>query len=324
MTSRRGVILDELERWRAEGAITDDFYDTMRTRYESMPDEPLPATGAGAATARDRGGFAVSAMQLVGGILLGAALVALVAFLDLDEAIGPWVMLLFGFIGIIVGVAVHYMAPGKDGLEEAAFAAGLIPLAVATVIGGITTFDYEPQLMGGIAAALSAAVYVVRRGHGPVVVLAGAAYAMATLAIAQITLFGDANPTLWLLLLLAFGALLLVWRDELWTTVGLGLYVIPVTAAFIGVLTEQANVDSSEAIELLVGAFLGVLMGLGVWLGNRGLVAGAAAGLTIDAVIFANELGGPGTAVVVLLVLGGLLVWQAEFLRRYFARGSTL
>jgi hypothetical protein len=70
--------------------------------------------------------------------------------------------------------------------------------------------------------------------------------------------------------------------------------------------------------ELLVGAFLGALTGMGVWLGVRGLVASAAAGLTIDAVVFAFDVGGALTAVFVLLALGSLLVWQGQGIRRYF------
>lgn len=317
MPTRREIILEELAKWRAEGVITNEQHAAMAARYQT--EDALLNEQLDAAVAREeRGSFAVAAMQLVGGLLLGAALVALTFYLNLEGASAGWTLLLFGAVGLGAGAAMHFLAEGRESLEEALLAAGFVPLAIAPFPG--MEVDVE-SLIAGPAVLLAIAVYILRRGRGPSALLAGAAFVATSFALVGPEIFeSDASPPyLWWALLLGFGGLMLVWREEAWTSAGFGLYVAPLTAAFAMSVAEW-GIREETPMQLILGAYLGVFLAIGVLLGIRGLVAGAAAGLTIDAVAFAANLGGPGTAVIVLVVLGGLLVWQAEFLRAYFRR----
>lgn len=325
MPTRREIILDELDRWLADGTLTPEEHARLRARYASDAeaarlDAPL---GAGAATVgavpRDaRGSFAVNAMQFVGGLLLGAALVALAFFLKLDGAALPWGLFLFGVAGVGGGIALQFLAPDRDGLVEALLAAGLVPVALSGLAPD------SPTLVGTLAMALAVITFVLRRGRGPSVVVAGAAFVVASFGAAGPEFLGESTRTayIWWALLIGFGCLMLVWREEAWTSAGFALYVGPLVAAFLFVADQEWQVAEGAPLELLVGGYLALLLLGGILLGIRGLVAGSATGLTVDAVVFAADLGGPGTAVVVLVVLGGLLVWQAELVRAYFGRGA--
>lgn len=310
---RRDVILEELRRWRAEGAIDAHTARALEARYQA--EGPAPA-----AAAPRKSGFATGALQFVGGLLLGAAVVALVIFLDVDDDVAPWLMLLLGASAAGVGLALHASMPEREGLGEALLSAGLIPIVVAAVFS-LDGSESPDLFLGLLAAAAAVAAHALRKGRGPSVIVAGAGFTVASFAVADFQLFfGEPNlgrRLLWLAALLGYLGLLLAWRRETWSTVGLALFVGPLVMGFLFVL-EGFGVHDTVAIELLLGGWLALLLGVGIWLGNRGLVTGAAAGLTIDAIAFAFELGGPGTAVVVLLALGGLLVWQAEFLRAWF------
>lgn len=310
MSARRTILLDALEAWRRDGLVDEPTYARLRERVHA---EPEPA----------RRGFAADAMQFVGGLLLGAGLVALVVFLDLAERVEPWAFLAVGAPLVALGVAgaLRRAAPG---LVEAALAGGLVPMLVA--VGA--SFDEGVSLaVPALVALAGIGIVVLRRGEGPSVLVASVAFVWGS---ARATLLRDdflmeapdmTMRSLWLLALLGYGALLVVWREKLWTAISLGLLVAPLTLAF-GLLLEPLELES-VAMELAIGAFLGALLGVGIWLRSRGLVAGAAAGLTVDAVTFAFDVGGAGTAVVVLLALGGLLVWQAEFVRGYLRGGRS-
>lgn len=319
---RRAIILEELRRWRAEGVIDEDTARFLEARYhgDDAGAPPVHPAARAATTAAPRSGFAAGALQFVGGLLLGAALVALVIFLDVDDDVAPWLLFAMGAAVASVGLALHAFMPERDGLGEALLSAGLVPIVVAATF----TFDQggtSGMLVASLAAAVAVAVHVLRKGRGPSIVVAGAGFTLASFAVADVQLFfGEPEPLrrfLWLAGLLAYLGLLLVWRRETWSTVGLALFVAPLTVGFLLIL-DVFDVQGAAAIELLLGGWLAIFVGIGVWLRNRGLVTGAAAGLTIDAVAFAFELGGPGTAVVVLLALGGLLVWQAEIVRAWF------
>lgn len=325
---RRDLLLDELERLHIEGALDDDAYRALRDRYLTSTDARLderfapatldasgraiPAHGAGEESSSS---FAATALQFTGGLLLGAALVALAVFLRLDGERAAWSLLAMGAAALGTAFGLHALAPTRSGLVEALLAAGLV--AIAATAG----FFEDAELVPWLAAALAAGTFAARRGHGPSVLVAGIAFTVTTAAALLPALFSghEGSPYTWWLLLAAFGALMLVWRREAWTSATLGLYVAPLTLAIMPIL-DAWNIHDSTVQQLLIGGYLGALLALGILLRIRGLVGGAAAGLTIDAVVFAADVGGAGTAVVVLLALGGVLVWQAEFLRGYFGR----
>lgn len=327
MLTLRDVVLAELDKWRGEGLLSADQHATLRLR--SLADPALDAAAAprelgASANGRtredrgERGAQAANWLQLVGGLLLGAALVALVAFLNVAQDAAPGVMLAFGVIALGGGLALAILKGAtRMGLADAALATGLVPLGVASVLGPAHTMP----VYGLAAAALAVAALMVRRGQGPIAVLSSVTYALGTFGAIGPELFGGAvgDRSAWLAALIAYSLLLLVYRRETWSGVAAGLLMLPHAFAFVNVL-DAAGVRDSRTEELMLGAYFGAWVATGVWLNVRGLVAGAAGGLTIVAVVFAYDLGGAGPALVLLLVLGGVLVWQAEFVRRYFGK----
>lgn len=375
MTSKRRILLDALDAWRAEGALDEGAWRFLRSRYENAPknadldailapardaatpagavttpaatasEASAPPAGASAAAVgasdisaspgtafartsarlsdleRRPRSFAADAMQFVGGLLVGAGLVALVLYLDVPEGDAPWWM---AGLGALLGAAATFGAlrAAPSGLVEAGMAGALVPLTVGA--GGAIAHD--DVTLPSLVALASVGVLVLRRGAGPSALTAAAAFAFTSAAatVLQEGIFGDEDPVarwLWFATLLGFGALLLVRRERAWIGATLGLYVVPL-AIGCGLVLDLVPDLTSVGMELGLGAFLGALFALGLAWGVRGLVAGAVAGLTVDAVTFAFDVGGPGTAVVVLLALGGLLVWQAELVRSYFRRAA--
>ena len=332
MTTKRAILLEALDAWHAEGALDEHAWKFLSSRYRSGPPEPdldaplVAPRGAPDAnappTTRTQGpqrSFAADAMQFVGGLLVGAALVALVIFLDVSDDAKPWAFLGLGLVLLAPAAAALYRG-APIGLVEAGLAGGLVPL----VVGAGAAPDQYDIIVPALVALIAVGVTLLRRGEGASTLVAMGVYSFATAraTILQDGLFGGGgDPTLrwtWLLALLAYMGLLLVWRHRLWALISLAIVVGPIALAFASIL-DLSHMSSTNA-ELVMGAFLGGLLVPGIALGSRGLVAGAAAGLTIDAIAFASTIGGPGTAVILLLALGGLLVWQAEVVRRYFKR----
>lgn len=327
MTSRRAILLEALDEWRREGAIDEDAWRFLRSRYENAPagelDAPLDGAApearlADAIEEERKGGFALDAMQFVGGLLLGAAAIALVIYLEVETDAVPWVLVGLGAAGVGAAAAVHLLlGEERSGLTEAALAGGLVPAAVSA---GYAIAEADP-LAGLVAVALAVVGQVLRGGRGPSTLVAAAAFSLGSAAVIVEDVTnepGTARALAWLAALLGYTALALAFRRQRWSGVAVGAMVIPLVIAWIALLGLTFDGLESVTLELLVGAFLAALLAVGVWLGVRGLVAAAAAGLTIDAIVFAFDVGGPGTALVLLLALGGLLVWQAQFIRGYF------
>lgn len=323
MATRRRILLDSLDAWRAEGVLDDATWRLLRARYENAPSSDELDGGVAAAAAApeapgEKRSFAADAMQFVGGLLVGAALVALVVFLDVGEPANAW--LLLGLGAVMAAPAAYGAWVGWNrSLVQAGLSGSLVPALVAAGIGGGNDVYAIPMLV----AAACVGVLLLLRGEGPTTLVAAGGYAFAGAAstlFRESFFFGNDQMGVrwaWLGLLLALLPLLLLWRQRLWASVSLGLYVAPLAFAFALIL-DGVDTLTSVGAELVMGAYLGALLGIGIWTGSRGLVAGAAAGLTIDAVVLAFDVGGPGTAVVLLLVLGALLVWQGQVVRGYF------
>lgn len=332
MSTRRQILLDALDDWHREGSIDEPTWRFLRSRYEHAPPGELDAPLAPAAepaeplasAPREKGAFAFDAMQFVGGLLLGAATIALVLYLDVPDANVPWVLLGLAGIGMAAAAAARYgLGEAKAGLTEAALAAGLVPAAVA---GGYA-IDDGPTLAAAGAAVLAIAAQLLRRGQGPSSVLAAAAFSLGSVAVVFRDIGSEpslAQAFLWFAVLSGYLAFLLIQRRIGWTGVAAGAMAIPLTIAWIVLMMQTFDHLESVAVELLVGLLLAALMGVGIWLSTRALVAAAAAGLTIDAIVFAFDVGGALTALVVLVTLGGLLVWQAQLIRSYFGRHARV
>ncbi|MFA5860208.1 MAG: hypothetical protein WDA16_00795 [Candidatus Thermoplasmatota archaeon] len=315
MLTLRDVVLAELDKWHGEGLISADHHATLRARSLADPSLDAPA----APSRQERGTQAANWLQLVGGLLLGAAMVALVSFLDMPTDQAPIALLALGAAAALGGITLYLrQRDARVGLADAALAAGLVALSVSPFIGD----EAGRSVYGLVTMGLAVGALLVRRGQGPLAVLSGAAFTLGSLAATRPEFFGNATDYAaleWWASLLGFSFVLLVFRRETWSNVASGLMMGPHAIAFIMWL-DAAGLRGSRNVELAVGGYFALALTLGIWLGVRGLVAGAAAALTIDAVVFAYDLGGAGNALVLLLVLGGVLVWQAEFIRRYFGR----
>ncbi|GEM_PF-5917838 len=308
MPSRRAIVLDEIERWRAEGLLDEATYDRLRWRASGMPEEPE----------EDRASFGLQALQLVGGLLLGAAAVALMLVLHYQRDAGA--ILLDGIAAAALAGGLALQRAGGErqtGLADAACAAGLVAAGVAAFFP-----DERVTWAAWVGAALALVATFASRGRTPVVALASVAFAVAT---GRATMPFDASllhAAWWVASAAYVGLLLSLWRHEGWTSVALAAQVVPLTISVMRLL-DDAGVHGSVSTELGVGAFLALVLGVGIALAERGLVAGAAAGLLIDAIVFAFDVGGAMTALLVLLALGGLLVWQAQVLRGWFRRRAA-
>jgi len=333
--SRREVLIEALGAWRAAGDIDDETHERLARRVTGEPvvayAPRAEASALGEASAaegvqapRVGRGFGADSMQFVGGLLVGAGLVALVIFLDVGEDVGQWLFLGIGVTVILGAVLLHFSAgESRRSLIDAAFAVGFVPLGVGATQ---EIFQADSPLPALLAFATALGVHVLLQGRGPATFLATACASLASLG-AVLQFFDDIDATaamIWLLLLLGYLALALIWRRESWSAASAGALVIPISIAFIMFLVDALGDPDSVAVEISLGLLLGALLGVGIWLGVRALVASAAGALTIDAVVFAFDIGGPGTAVVVLLALGGLLVWQGRGIRDYLRRAPPV
>ena len=123
----REALLHEIDAWHAEGLITPEQWATLRARY---PPEP-PG---------ERTRSAADWLQLVGGLLLGAAVVAFVAFaigLDASDRRVPALAMMGGSAIALIGAFAleQWRGDARPGLVEALLAAALVPAAFASAAG---------------------------------------------------------------------------------------------------------------------------------------------------------------------------------------------
>lgn len=316
--SRRAVILEEIERWRAEGMLDDDEYVFLRSRYDQGRDPRLDsAPDATVAEEASSPSPAAYATHLVGGLLLGAAVVALIQFF---VPIGGWQPLAALIVSALaMGAAV--VAEMRRGAlaAEAGLAAGIV------AAGSVPFYAVSPALLGGIAAALAVGVALLRRGRTPLSLLATAAFFVGAQHMARVDLLAAAPAGAEGALMLslgAFGALLVAHRRERWGGHALALHACAMTLAAFPLLDALGTTDPGVAA-LAVGGMLGALFLLGLQLDARPLVAVTSAMLTFAAIAFAFLALGPALAAIVLLLLGAVLVWHAETVRGYFAPSAA-
>lgn len=320
MPSTRSELLAQLDAWHGEGLLDDITHQRLRTHVERQPDSAFGAPALGGIAAGSTG-LASGALQAVGGALLGAALVALTVFLDVPE--GTSRAILFGG-GLLFGAAGWLLmrAEGRDGIALAAHAAALVALTTAAFLGGSDRTDAVGRAVAAVAAAIAVVLLVLRRNGSPLAPVAVIAFALSfgnALYFDSLFEKGSASPWLGWGALAVLCAWLIVrrrdgWGDG-WTEGALGILVIPLTVCFLGILASMGFEGGHS--ELPIGAHLAAWLGLGIWQHSRGLVTAAAAGIAIDGVVFAFDLGGAITGTLVLLVLGGILIWQAEVVRRW-------
>lgn len=303
--ARRSAILDEIEAWRAEGLLEEHEYDFLRERYR---------TGAGPIARApyditDEPGYAT---HLVGGLLLGAALIALVQFFVPLSGWQPLAALLLS----AACVAAAMLAERQRGpmAAEAAFGAALVAAA------SVPFYAISPALLGFPAAILAAGATRLRQGRTPLALLAVIAFFLTAQHAMRVDPLSAVHGGPWLFLaaLIGYGALLVRQRAQRWADRALAIHALAIGIAAFPALDALRVTDPGIAA-LGVGTLLAALFLLGVRLNARPLVATTAALLAVAATAFAFLALGPALAAIVLLLLGALLVWHAEAVKGYFA-----
>lgn len=295
--SEAQVVLREARRWRADGILSAEQLATIESRYT-------------ATAAREEVGGTSGILQALGGLVLGAAAIALIVFLDLPEDVArTW-----GLLAAVAALAAAgaALAATRQPFADAALVASLVPLVFAAM-------GSNDNVLCLVAAfVLPPAIGVWRRDVTFVPPLAAVAFAAAS-GIALASWFQD-SFTLTYATLMALAAAAAGWyasRGRVAWEVASGLLVVALAVSVIMFYFDYDLDLGNGGAELVVGAVLLVAVGLGVAFLRRGVLVGATGGLAIDAVVFAFDVGGLLFGVLTLLAVSGALLAAASAVRRY-------
>lgn len=309
--------LDLARQWTSEGLMPPTSLAALQARHggDTVADPEAESFGAGV-------------LYALGGILLGSAVFALMVLLidngviaDQDsEEIAPWLFLAWGVVCSAGAFAIDLVAR-KPRLADAFHIAAL----VAVTASGFPNAD--DSFLGFAAMAFAAGILWYRRTRFMVSFLALTALNVALVSI----LFGrvgqgvddEAVFTIWFwfavaqLPLLAVASRLTKWP---WPTFSLAAATLLLAGTFLGyyfeVLEEILPGFDGDA-EVYVAFLMGAVLAAGLYLREKGMVLAAALAIAIDAVVFAFDVGDLIGGLLALLVVAGLLIWQAGSLRRY-------
>lgn len=258
----------------------------------------------------------VYAVNVTGGVLLGAALAAVVL---LFVPIGPAQPLAAFGLALLCIVGVHHVEARRGaGVAEAGLAAALVAAA------SIPFYVEAPPALGALAAIVAVWVTLVRRGASFLSILSVPAYFVGARHATGTDMLRGSDvlaELAFLLALVAYGALLVGQRHARWARAALAAHALGIVLAVFPFLDALGVTDAGIAA-LAVATTLGAILALGVRLGERTLVATTGAVLAAAASAFAFLALGPALAAIVLLCTGAALVWQAEKLLGYFRRSS--
>lgn len=297
-------ILEEARQWADEGLLGAEALSTIETRYAPLVDQ-------------EGDSLPVRLLYALGGLLLGAAAIALVVFADVSEAWRAPSLFALGLVGLAAGGAL--MALRQEGFTDAAFLAGLVPM----------TFAAAPFTEGTVAYAVAAAaaplvVLGLRHHQDITAAAAAAAFAFALpLAVFQVAdQAGDPDGfsvVWWIAMAGATAGALLLDRFEarFRGDAVAAIAAVGMAAATLGVTADWIDPSWDGAFEVILGAVELGLLAVGLTLRQKGLIVGSSAVVIVDAIVFAfhvgNELWGLATLVAFALVL----FTQARLLRRW-------
>jgi uncharacterized membrane protein len=303
-SSFRDRLQDEVPTWVDEGLVTRDQAEAILERY-------------GAAPSDDKGGVR-ALLYGTAAVLVGAAALALV-FVGLDPAEPAPVLTGVGLALAVAGGGLHLAGRGLGRIADAVLGASLVPLAAAPLEG-------ELALASAAVLAVPVAYLALRRSNRFVPALAVVAFTVAAGATAYdlegwVVTTDEAAAAIWVAVQTALLAAVVA-ADQVRGEVSPAPGALAVGGAAVStVLYLEDGVGlSSIGIELTLGTALLAVMGAAILLQHRGAAVGAAVGLCVDAIVFAfdvDEIFGT----VLLLVLGGTVIWRAETLRGWLASG---
>lgn len=299
-------LAEEVPGWIQEGIVTDEQAQRLLDRYHADASHPVDD---------EEEGWASHLLYGTAGALLGAAALAFI-LVGLDPAEARWPLLLSGGALLGVGVALDLVLPVRRLLAQASMAASLIPMAASVMDQG-----FELGMWATMAVAAGLIVWQHRSRFVPA--FSVVAYAVASGA-GTFELVSDGAQAAWLwfamIAALGVGTVLVdrLLRDEDGVT-PVALAVGALAISLLPVFLQGVDIQDSENVELALGGVMALVMTAGLGLKHRGVVVGAAVVLTIDAVVFAFDVGGAFLGTGVLLALAAVMVWQAEMLKGYLA-----
>lgn len=319
MDRREARLAVELaRRWTQEGLMPPASLRAIEARH-----------GAEAAAAADpqAESFGSGVLYALGGILLGCAAFALyvlvaeggIAGVE-DAAVASLLFLGWGLACSAAGVAIDQLAR-RPRLGDAFYVAAL----VAVTASGFPKAEDWP--LGFVAMAFAAAVLWYRRARFlvPFLALVALNVAIASVLFGRVARSADEEAafTLWFFYAVAQLPLLLAASQRTrwpWPGVSLAAATLLVAGTFLGYyfdVLSEALPTFDGAAEAYVALLMGTALAVGLWLREKGMVLAAALAIAIDAIVFAFDVGELAGGLVALLVVAGLLIWQAGALRRY-------
>ena len=298
--------------WHREGLLPDASLAKLRARYEAAA---RSATGET---------FGTSVLYALGGILLGAAVFALLflleqnGFISRTERVAPWLFLGWGLAWAILAFAAD--VGRKPGLADAFHVAALVAIAAA----GIPRADDLFLWAFGMAYALGIVAYRKERWMMPLLALVAFNVSVVAFVWGRLERTSDHLATTAWFLIAAVQLVTLTLQGRIarraWSATAIGLATLLLAGTFLGYYFQVAEgplPDFDGDAEAFVAVLMGAAMAVGLWFREKGMVLASAAVLAVDAVVFAFDVGELVGGLVTILAMAGLLIWQAGFLRRY-------
>lgn len=293
------LILQQLRMWEAEGLVSGEQAQSLRERYHDLAEMPEQRAGPHPG---------VVVLQALGGLVLGAAVIAFTIFLDPGTDADPWLFLAFGIPLLAGGIAASWR--GHE-LGDIAIGAGLVPLTFAAIEADANALFYVVPLIAPIVAA------GLRIDSLYVPPLCALAFATGS-GIATFALDWDASSWLGLLVLASIASLApaQLRAKGAWHAASAALVVAVAIAAALTYF--DLNMDwGTGGTEVFVALFMGTALAVGIFMRHRGLILGAAIALAVDAIIFAFDVGGPiGGTLTLLLVAAAIIGFATTYAKK--------
>jgi hypothetical protein len=290
--------------WVEDGLLTAEQAGAIRARYADVAG--LPA-GEGPVSKTS------AALYGTAGVLIGAASVALFYVEnEWPRSAGP----LLGATALLAIAAggLRFARPRAWLLADAGFIGALVPFSVAPFV------DERNPLLSIATLIVPLALALWRRASPfvfPLAIVASSVGAAAT----GLVCFPREDGVVWVVLQLGLVAGVVALDRLSKTRESTAAGVVAVFAAAISLLIYFKDTEwlggGFRSAEVAVGLVMLAMALAGGSLRHRGTVIGACVALGLDAIVFAFDVGGLLTGTIALAATAGLLIWQAELVRRY-------
>lgn len=314
------LALDLARQWHSEGLMPATSLKTLEQRHPAGAGDEDTDTGES---------FGASVLYGLGGVLLGAAVFALLVLLQDNGAItdidlvAPWLFLAWGIVCCGAAFAIDIVAK-RPNLADSFHVAAL----VAVTASGFPRADELPLGFLAVAFAMGILWYRRTRFMVPFLALTALNVAIASIVFGRLERSSDEVAfTVWF----TYAVIQLVWLVIIgrmakwpWPTTSLAAATLLLAGTFLGLwfdVISERFVGFQGDIEVFLAILMGAVMVAGLVFKEKGMVLAAALVLAIDSVVFAFDVGQLLGGLVAILAVAALLIWQAGNLRRYFREG---